>query len=369
MKEQFPGFIVAPGNEVVKVSPSDELDSFEIGQSLPSVESVQDGGETTEIGQRLSSVQSVQDGGETTEIDSLCQQSNLQNREDNVAAALLVTSCSSDKRHSLNCERTVEVDPLLPHPIEEAVTNRGKVNLDVAHDDHIKDTSEIMQLDSHFEQSNLETNSAGNATTNNEIIHSHKKNAIQRIEKDHGITRKILEQHYGMTLEDAAKDLHVSRATLKRICRENEIARWPHHKTRKVNVHVSQGVSLQGAEPYVVDRQCAALSQDKGTDYLGNIRSPATGKPCDTVMTLKVTYRGDMIKFQLSLSSTRVELEGEVEKRLKISLERFSIKYQDEDDDWILITTDSDLRDGIHSLGLLGRNTMRLVVTPQAADT
>ncbi|XP_049380660.1 protein NLP7-like [Solanum stenotomum] len=353
MKEQYPGFIVAPGNElgqrmlvkVLKVSPSDELDSFEIGQTLPSV-------------------QSLQDGGETTEIDSFCQQSNLQ-KENNVAAALLVPSCSSDKRDSLNCEGTVEVDPPLPHQIEEAVTNRGTVNVDVAHDDHIEDTTEIMQLDSHFEQPNLETNSAGNATTNNEIIHSHKKNAIQRIEKDHGITRKILEQHYGMTLEDAAKDLHVSRATLKRICREYEITRWPNHKTRKVNVHVSQGVSFEGAEPYVGDQQCPALSQEKGSEYLGNKRSPATGVSRDGVMTLKVTYRGDMIKFQLSLLSMRVELEGEVEKRFKISLKRFSIKYQDEDNDWILITSDSDLRDGMNSLRLSGRNTMRLVVTPE----
>ncbi|KAH0716313.1 hypothetical protein KY284_009218 [Solanum tuberosum] len=281
-----------------------------------------------------------------------------ENGENNGANAPLVSSCLSHKCDSLNCERTVEVDLLLRHPIGEAVTNRGNAS---------EDTSEMMQLE-HFEQPSLEINSAANATTNNDNIHSHKNNAIQRIEKDHGITRKILEQHFGMILQDAAKDLRVSRATLKRICRENEIARWPHHKTRKVNVHVSQGVSFQGAaEPYVVDQQCPALSQEKGTDYLGNKRSTATGKPCDSMMTLKVTYRGNIIKFQLSLQSTRVELEGEVEKRLNISLQKFSIKYQDEDDEWILITIDSDLRDGMHSLRLLGRTTMRLRVTPKAA--
>lgn len=95
------------------------------------------------------------------------------------------------------------------------------------------------------------------------------------------------------------------------MCRGYNISRWPHHRTRKVNVHVSQGVSFQGAEPYVGDQQCPSLSQEKGADYLG---SPATGVARDSVMTLKVTYRGDIIKFQLSLSSTRVELEGEVEK-------------------------------------------------------
>lgn len=273
MQQQLPGFVVASGKElgqrmpveVVKVSPTNEFDSFEIGQPLPSL-------------------QSLQDGGETTEIDSSCQQPNLQ------------------------------------------------------------------------------INSAGNATTNNEKIHSHKNNSIQRIEKDHGITREILEQHFGMTLKDAAENLQVSRATLKRISREYNISRWPHHKTRKVNVHVSQGVSFQGA-----DQQCPALSQrEKVTDSLDHKRSPASRVPSDSLMTLKVTYRGDIIKFQLSLSSTRVELEGEVEKRLKIPLERFSIKYEDEDNDWILITSDSDLRDGMHSLMALGRTTMRLLVTPKA---
>ncbi|KAK4370342.1 hypothetical protein RND71_009817 [Anisodus tanguticus] len=77
--------------EVVKVSPSDELDSFETGQPLPSV-------------------QSLQDGGEPTKIDSLRQQSNSQNGENSVATALLVPSCSSNKRDSLNCERPVQVD-------------------------------------------------------------------------------------------------------------------------------------------------------------------------------------------------------------------------------------------------------------------
>ncbi|KAG5577506.1 hypothetical protein H5410_057640 [Solanum commersonii] len=280
MKELLPGFIVASGDElgqmmlveVVRVSPSDELDSFEIGQRLPS------------------------------------------NGENNGANALLVSSCSSHKCDSLNCERTVEVDLLLRHPIGEAVINRGNTS---------EDTSEMVQLDLHFEQPNLDINSAANAMTNNENIHSHKNNSTQRIEKYHGITRKILEQHFGMTLQDAAKDLLVSRATLNRICREYEITRWPHHKTRKVNVHVSHAISFQSAEPYVGDQQCPALSQEKGTEYLGNKNFPAIGKPCDSVMILKVTYRGDIIMFQLSLSSTRVELEGEVEKKLKISLERF----------------------------------------------
>ncbi|WMV55541.1 hypothetical protein MTR67_048926 [Solanum verrucosum] len=51
---------------------------------------------------------------------------------------------------------------------------------------------------------------------------------------------------------------------------------------------------------------------------------------------------------------------------VKVEMQLDSI--QDEDEDWILISTDSDLRDGMLSLRLLGRTTMRLLVTP-GADT
>ncbi|KAH0746537.1 hypothetical protein KY290_008248 [Solanum tuberosum] len=163
---------------------------------------------------------------------------------------------------------------------------------------------------------------------------SKKNNAIERIEKDYGITRQILEQHFGRTLQHAAKALHVSRSTLKRMCKEYCISRWPHHKTRKVYHHVSQDTSLPG----VGDQQCSPLSQIKGADHLVYETSRPIGESYDSVMmTEEVTCGSDIIKFDLSPSLTRVELEGEVEKRLNIPLQIFPIKYLDTDGDCNLI--------------------------------
>ncbi|XP_075081805.1 uncharacterized protein LOC107801819 [Nicotiana tabacum] len=308
-----------------------------------------------------------------------------QRSENNVTTSLLVPSCSSHRPDLFNNEGIEQVDLLLPHATEATVMNRGSmVNVNVAHD-RCNDGGEIVQPNLLCEKSNVEIYSSSNdkvehndiargssscerllveadAMTNIQNIDSKNKCTIARLEKDYGITREILEQHFGKTLVDAAKTLRVSRSTLKRVCREYNISRWPHHKTRKVYRRVSQGVSLQSAEQYVEDtQQCPDLSHEKGTDLLA---PAATEKPCDNLMTLKVTYRGDIIKFQLSPSATRVELEVEVEKRFNISLQRCSIKYQDDDDDWILITSNSDLRDGMNSLRLLGRTTMKLLVTP-----
>ncbi|KAM3238115.1 protein NLP2 [Capsicum annuum] len=115
------------------------------------------------------------------------------------------------------------------------------------------------------ESINGESNWVSRETTNILRIDSQKNSSKQRILKDYGITREILEEHFGMCPQDAAKSLRVSVPTFKRICREYNISRWPHHKTRKVYPHVSQGISLHGVEPYEGDQQCPNLSQEKGT--------------------------------------------------------------------------------------------------------
>lgn len=60
--------------------------------------------------------------------------------------------------------------------------------------------------------------------------------------------------------------------------------------------------------------------------------------------TLKVTYRGKTIKFELPLMSGMSELKKEVEERLKLELGSFHVEYKDEED-WIFLGRDEDFRD------------------------
>ncbi|KAK8600520.1 hypothetical protein V6N13_059697 [Hibiscus sabdariffa] len=85
-------------------------------------------------------------------------------------------------------------------------------------------------------------------------------------------------------------------------------------------------------------------------------------------MTIKATYREDIIRFRISLSSGIVELKEEVAKRLKLEVGTFDIKYLDDDNEWVLIACDADLQECADVSISSGSNIIRLSVHDAMAN-
>lgn len=93
-------------------------------------------------------------------------------------------------------------------------------------------------------------------------------------------------------------------------------------------------------------------------DHMGRFAS----RPEVKTITIKATYREDIIRFRLMMDSGIVKLKEEVAKRLKLEVGTFDIKYLDDDHEWVLIACDADLQECIDVSRSSGGNIIRLLV-------
>ncbi|KAM0000603.1 putative transcription factor Nin-like family [Helianthus debilis subsp. tardiflorus] len=130
---------------------------------------------------------------------------------------------------------------------------------------------------------------------------------------------ETVNQHVGKPLGQTAEILGVSSSTLKRFCREHGISSWPVPKHSKR--------SDFGSEKHL---------QQSSTHSVGHVSDKG-------LLTVKASFKDDMIKFPFCVSSGLMELEKEVAERVDVNGQRLSLKYEDEEKDWVLITCDADL--------------------------
>ncbi|KAJ9555845.1 hypothetical protein OSB04_010459 [Centaurea solstitialis] len=65
----------------------------------------------------------------------------------------------------------------------------------------------------------------------------------------------------------------------------------------------------------------------------------------ENTLTIKAVYADDMIKFHLPISSTTFgAIEKEISEGFKLNPSDYKIKYLDEDGDWILLSSEKDMR-------------------------
>lgn len=80
------------------------------------------------------------------------------------------------------------------------------------------------------------------------------------------------------------------------------------------------------------------------------------------VITVKAKYKEDMVRFKLPLSSGFSELCEEVAKRFKLVVGTFQLKYQDDDDEWVLLACNADFQECIDVMNFSGGHAIRLSV-------
>lgn len=138
----------------------------------------------------------------------------------------------------------------------------------------------------------------------------------------------------------------VSPSTFKRRCRSVGITWWQPSKNKLIDAEKGKQNDSSSMRPL----------QD--TPVVSH-RSQALEK-----MTVKATYSGATIKFELTNFSGISELEDNVIKRLHLERNSFSIKYQDDDNELILIGCDEDVQECMKVSRTAEKATIKMLIHP-----
>ncbi|KAK7279937.1 hypothetical protein RJT34_24998 [Clitoria ternatea] len=104
------------------------------------------------------------------------------------------------------------------------------------------------------------------------------------------------------------------------------------------------------------------LSPKQSIDAPNKTVTPFAARKEMKTVTIKATYREDIIRFRVSLTCGIVELKEEISKRLKLEVGTFDIKYLDDDHEWVLIACDADLQECMDVSRSSGSNIIRVLV-------
>lgn len=88
------------------------------------------------------------------------------------------------------------------------------------------------------------------------------------------------------------------------------------------------------------------------------------GDSVPRVITMKVTFGSDTVRFKLARSmASFLDLRDEVARRLNVDVGmNFSLKYLDDDQEWMLLACDADLQESIEVMRLSGGHAIKLMV-------
>lgn len=79
-------------------------------------------------------------------------------------------------------------------------------------------------------------------------------------------------------------------------------------------------------------------------------------------ITVKATYKEDTIRFKFDPSVGCFQLYEEVAKRLKLQNGTFQLKYLDDEEEWVMLVSDADLRECLEILDDIGTRSVKFMV-------
>ncbi|KAE8696308.1 Protein NLP8 [Hibiscus syriacus] len=79
-------------------------------------------------------------------------------------------------------------------------------------------------------------------------------------------------------------------------------------------------------------------------------------------ITVKATYKDDTVRFKFEPSAGCFELYEEVARRFKLQTGTFQLKYLDDEEEWVMLVSDSDLQEYLEVMEYVGTRNVKFQV-------
>ncbi|RDX70974.1 Protein NLP2, partial [Mucuna pruriens] len=171
----------------------------------------------------------------------------------------------------------------------------------------------------------------------------------RRTKAEKTISLQVLRQYFAGSLKDAAKSIGVCPTTLKRICRQHGITRWPSRKIKKVGHSLKKLQlvidSVQGAEGAIQIGSFYSSFPELSTATCESSKSKAEIEN-PVPLKVKATFADEKIRFSLQPIWGFTDLQVEIARRFNLNeVRNVVLKYLDDEGEWVVLACDGDLEE------------------------
>lgn len=106
---------------------------------------------------------------------------------------------------------------------------------------------------------------------------------------------------------------------------------------------------------------CSSSSQSFKQGTLQSKKQPSFDEN-DSKITVKATYKEDIVRFKFDTSTGCFHLYEEVARRLKLQNGTFQLKYLDDEEEWVMLVSDADLQECLEIMDSIGTRSMKFLV-------
>ncbi|KAG8375929.1 hypothetical protein BUALT_Bualt09G0010100 [Buddleja alternifolia] len=103
-------------------------------------------------------------------------------------------------------------------------------------------------------------------------------------------------------------------------------------------------------------------SSSKSFGQRQNCKIEASYGDSGSKISIKATYKEDTIRFKFEPAAGCLQLYEEVAKRFKLQTGQFQLKYLDDEEEWVMLVSDSDLHECLEIMDFSGTRNVKFLV-------